>query len=224
MAFQFKIVKRAIKVDLPSFPSLSAETAPERLTGTVQDKDASAPEERMAKALDKQGIQYIFRYVVGAPKGMPGWKELDFLISSDGMLNAVEVDTVFTHRNKQQSDLLHDAIILNDQGIRTMGDIYPVVRHASGDTELSSQDLADKYVKQNFHRGPSTVGRANEYETPEVPEGIAPAVEVPSNPAIQTPQVSKNEPKKIVNKQVITAKKKVVVTRPVERKIARYDK
>ena len=170
MAFKFRITKRSIKVDLPSFPSSRGLDEPEQLVGSVQGKDASAPEERFAKALDKAGIQYIFRYTVGAPKGLPGWKEVDFIMVANGLVYAVEVDTAFTHRNKQQSDVLHDAIILNDRNVREMGDIYPQVQHVSGDSDLADQDKADQYVKTRYKRsGASTVGRANEYEAPNPP-------------------------------------------------------
>lgn len=111
---------------------------------------ASAPEERLAKALDKNGTQYEFRYIVGAPKGMPGWKELDFLIASGGLIYALEVDTAFTHRMKQNSDILHDAIILNDREIQTFGELYPKVTHVDGDSDLVDQESANKFVKNNF--------------------------------------------------------------------------
>lgn len=217
--FRFKIVKRALKVDLPSFTSNEAATEPEQLTGQVQGMQASAPEERMAKALDKAGIQYLFRYTVGAPRGLPGWKELDFLISSGGLLQAVEVDTAFTHRNKQQSDVLHDAIVLNDQSIQAMGELYPRVMHVSGDSDLSDQDSANKFVKQNFTKGDATVGRATTYETtPLAATQQAPAQQIPQT---SVPSVNRQKPRQTIGKTINT---QVTRNTSMSRKIERNDR
>ena len=116
----------------------------------VKDMDASAPEERLARALDKAGINYYFRWTVGAPRGLPGWKEVDFIISSGGLIYATEVDTAFTHRTKANADVLHDAIILNDRNLNEMGTLYPQVLHADGDSELANKTNAESYVKQRF--------------------------------------------------------------------------
>jgi hypothetical protein len=149
--FKFKTNRRPQITPMPSHVSIIHEEG-ETLLGSVQGKEASAPEERMAKELTKSGKQFLFRYVFGAPKGLPGWKELDFLISSNGLLYAVEVDTAFTHRNKAQKDKLHDALILADRHISSMGTLYPQVFHASGDTDLADQRNAAQYVKNNFGR------------------------------------------------------------------------
>lgn len=150
MAFKFKTPKKTPLIGLPSLPTSNAEQDEEVLTGTVQGVKASAPEERMAKALDKAQIQYIFRYTIGAPRGLPGWKELDFLVLTKGVTYAIEVDTAFTHRNKANSDVLHDAIILNDQGIQASGEVWPSVIHADGDLDLATKTSAAQYVKKLF--------------------------------------------------------------------------
>lgn len=111
---------------------------------------ASAPEERLARALDKAGISYQFRYTVGAPRGLPGWKEVDFIVPHKGLLYTVEVDTAFTHRDKKYSDRLHDEIILMDEELRTMGQLYPEVFHVDGDTDLANFANATAYVKRQF--------------------------------------------------------------------------
>lgn len=151
--FKFKKVGRRSTINLPTLPRLSDNDSPEQLMGSVNGMQASAPEERLARALDKAGIQYLFRYTVGAPRGLPGWKELDFLIPNNGILYAVEVDTAFTHRNKANSDVLHDAIIQNDPQIQMMGTLWPTTLHADGDSELSSSDNAQGYVKRTFGKG-----------------------------------------------------------------------
>jgi hypothetical protein len=150
--FRFRTRRPSSDINLPAFPQLSPRDEPEMLTGTVKDMDASAPEERLARALDEAGINYYFRWTVGAPRGLPGWKEVDFIIMSGGLLYAAEVDTAFTHRGKEQSDILHDAIILNDRNLQEMGTVYPQVLHADGDSELANNTNAKNYVKQRFGR------------------------------------------------------------------------
>lgn len=152
MAFKFKRTKKPVVVSLPSFPTIQEDSG-EMLTGMVNDMTASAPEERMANALREAGIPFQFRMVIGAPKGMPGWKELDFLIESKGLLYATEVDTAFTHRNKEQKDKLHDALVLNDRTLQSYGELYPQVFHVDGDYDLASRNTAKAYVRRTFGRG-----------------------------------------------------------------------
>lgn len=120
------------------------------LMGEVDGFQASAPEERLARALRKKNLQFQFRMTVGAPRGLPGWKELDFIVWSSGMLYAVEVDTAFTHRQKENADVLHDAIILNDPELQAMGTFYPKVFHADGDHDLADLFGANRWVTFTF--------------------------------------------------------------------------
>lgn len=147
--FRFRTRRVTDRIPLPSFPR-RREATEEPLTGMVGDLQASAPEERLAKALDKAKIPYRFRMTVGAPRGLPGWKELDFVASVNGIIYPIEVDTVFTHREKQNADVLHDAIILNDQYIQQLGTVYPQVTHVDGDSNLADNASAEMYVKQRF--------------------------------------------------------------------------
>lgn len=149
--FRFRTSRRASPFPLPSIPRYSEHTE-EPLTGMVNDMEASAPEERLANALTKARIPFYFRYVVGAPRGLPGWKELDFLASHNGILYAMEVDTAFTHRKKQNADVLHDAIVLNDPQIQEMGTVYPQVLHVDGDSDLADSKNSENFVKQRFGR------------------------------------------------------------------------
>ncbi len=153
MTFKFKKPGTYERINLPTWPRHSDLEAPEQLMGSVNGLQASAPEERLAKALDKAGINYVFRYTVGAPRGLPGWKELDFLIQHTGLIYAVEVDTAFTHRKKANADVLHDAIIQNDKQIQAMGTLWPTTLHADGDSELATFVNAQGYVARTFGKG-----------------------------------------------------------------------
>lgn len=148
--FKFRVPGSPVKIALPSRPQINSGTEEERLTGQVDGMTASAGEERLAKAFDDAGIQYQFRYVVGAPKGLPGWKELDFVVMRGGMVYTVEVDTAFTHRGKEYADVLHDAIVLNDKEIKLMGQVWPSVIHVDGESDLASKENASAYVRQRF--------------------------------------------------------------------------
>lgn len=134
----------------PFKPDIAPDNA-EVLSGEVMGMKASAPEERLYKALGKTGkVKGMrFRYAVGAPRGLPGWKECDFVVESMGLVYLIEVDTLFTHRNKKEKDRLHDAILLNEMNKQGMN-IYPRVIHLDGDTELVDQQNADTAAKRIF--------------------------------------------------------------------------
>jgi hypothetical protein len=133
----------------PHKPDAKAVDEPERLEGYVQGKQASDSEERMANALSgSAGVEsYEFRLALGAPRGFPGWKELDYLAISRGILYAIEVDDKFTHRAKAESDRLHDVIILKELNKSGGGTVWPEVFHA---LDINSQEAATSFVKNLF--------------------------------------------------------------------------
>lgn len=134
----------------PQMPRLDTGDEAEVLGGTVQGKKASAPEERLFRALEEVGITgATFRYTVGAPRGLPGWKELDALIPARGLVYAVEVDTAFTHREKGRADVLHDAIVLKELE-KTGLSVYPKVIHLDGESDLADRQWALNTVKRLF--------------------------------------------------------------------------
>jgi hypothetical protein len=142
---------RPPKAILPAPHKPRADTGDEAelLTGTVQGMKASAPEERLFNALRKIGISAEFRHTMGAPRGLPGWFEVDALVPVHGIVYAVEVDTEFTHRQKQRADVLHDARVLKSlegQGMQ----VYPSVIHLDGESDLVDQKWALATVKRHF--------------------------------------------------------------------------
>lgn len=143
--YRLRMPRRHIDLPATTKPSL-AQDEPEVLTGVVQGKPASEGEEYFARSLSASpGVTgYEFRVAVGAPRNMPGFKELDFAVYTMAMMYAVEIDTPFTHRNKASSDILHDAIVL--KSLRKKGSVYPQVFHVFAD----SQKVADQFVKRVF--------------------------------------------------------------------------
>lgn len=143
--------KKSGKLDLPApyRPRIDNGGEAELLEGQVNGMKASAGEERFAKALRKitsvDGFE--FRYTIGAPRGLPGWKEVDFIVQKQGTLYAIEVDTAFTHRDKKASDALHDGIVLKE--LAKLGlQLYPVVIHLDGESDLVDQQKADQTAKR----------------------------------------------------------------------------
>lgn len=120
---------------------------PELFTGVVKGFKASRGEERAANALyqNPKVSSFFFRMTIGAERNMPGFKELDYLIeSTTGMYYAVEVDSAFSHRFKGTSDILHDAIILENLNHLN---IYPRVIHWDIDHDLPSAAVAKQTVR-----------------------------------------------------------------------------
>ncbi len=122
------------------------DTEQETLTGEVNGFKASAPEERAVRGLVKRPtvVNYFFRMALGAERNLPGFKELDLLIETNSIWYAVEVDSPFTHRNKGTSDILHDAIVLENL---THLNVYPRVINLDQDADLSNQLQADQTMK-----------------------------------------------------------------------------
>lgn len=145
---------RVKRTRLPSFtpphkPAFS-QPAPEVLTGMVQNKKATAPEERMAKALEGHVDAFVFSYTVGAPKGAPGFNQLDFVVSKQGMIKEIEVDNLWTHRDKQIKDKVHDAFAISELR-KIFGDaVWPNVYRAIDSVDLKDQKTANEWVALNI--------------------------------------------------------------------------
>lgn len=148
-----KIYKPSKFKALPFAPRIAFGSGDEAefLVGEVNGMKASAPEERYVNALrqTKNVNGFEFRVALGAPRGMSGWKELDLLVDSLGVKHAIEIDTEFTHRDKGTSDVLHDAIVLNE--LRQLGYmVYPEVLHINGDRDLVDMKTALQTTRSQF--------------------------------------------------------------------------
>lgn len=87
-------------------------------SGTIDGLDAKIGEENLLRAATKYEMitGYKFRIAIGAPRNMPGYKELDFLLSNkSGQFVAIQVrDTDFIHKGfeMQAKDQMSDVFIL----------------------------------------------------------------------------------------------------------------
>ena len=116
----------------------------EQLIGSVRNMPASDIEERFAKALDKRGIQYWFRLPVGAPRGMPGYNEVDFLVINGGYY-PIQIDGEYSHLGHESKDILTDAKLM--VGLKEYSP-FPV-RHIPY-TQLGDQKAADMAARRVF--------------------------------------------------------------------------
>lgn len=130
--------------------TLTSDYNTEILEGVVQEKKASAGEERFARGLEayREKVKgYEFRMALGARRNMPGWLELDFLVETHTFYYAVEIDSVFTHRMKQNADVLHDAIVLKELNYLSL---YPKVIHIDGEKDLADPEMTKKTIRNLF--------------------------------------------------------------------------
>lgn len=154
-----------------------AKDEPEVFGGQIQGLKASIIEERFARALDGGKVSYQFRYTLGAPRGLPGWFEVDFLALQNGMVYPVEIDTAFTHRDKGRKDVLHDARVLQELEKEGLS-FFPKVTHIDGEISLADQKSAKALVKELF-------GGYSGIETP-----------MPTGEAVYGTKTQKEEPEK----------------------------
>ena len=149
MTFRYRVKKkRAVKEPKATYPQPVAEV--EVLTGKVQNKDATDIEERMARALDKQGIAYEFQTSFIAQMSLPGEIRLDFLVFHDGLYYPIQADGEYAHKSATQKarDRDRDAVLNK----RLYGLAQPVTRVPSDEYpfDLQDQDNADSFVREFF--------------------------------------------------------------------------
>lgn len=141
--FQYRVRKKKQPVNVRKTPTTATE--PEQLVGSVHGYNASEIEERFAKALDKREITYWFRVAINAERGMPGWKELDFLVEHFGIWPVEVEDVTYVHRGTSAEDALKDAITM--ESLKDYNP-HPVI-HVTN-FELETQELADATVRRLF--------------------------------------------------------------------------
>lgn len=123
------------------------------LTGQINGLKAAKGEERLARALNKRigkgTVQsFFFRSSPGLAKGMPGWKELDFEISTPHGTIAVSVEGAdFVHHgeSKRNQDKLNEMLIM--ERLAKIGRPVPRIERIF-DYELTTQADAEKVLKK----------------------------------------------------------------------------
>jgi len=119
----------------------------EFLSGVIDGRKASAPEERLARASQKYA-GFEFGLAVNGFRGEPGWKELDFLFNSRGTYIAVEVDdTSFIHRGEVLGIDPDDLFRL--EGLKKLGVEVPDIIHIDAE-KLATKLLAEQTARELF--------------------------------------------------------------------------
>lgn len=143
-----RVRPKKVEMPAPIQPSISGEDNEEILSGEVNGRRASKAEERLAIVLTRKGISFYFRYTLGAPRGLSGWFEVDFVIQTQSMIYAVEVDSAFTHATKKEKDRLHDARVL--KALEKKGNVFPIVIHIDGEVDLIDDKTTEATVRRLF--------------------------------------------------------------------------
>ena len=120
--------------------------AGEGLTGQVMGKDASDIEERYARALFKQGVEFQFQYDVWTAYTLPTeQKKVDFVVWDGGVPFPEEVDAAFTHNTAEQKayDVERDGIV-ND-AMASEG--WQPIRRIDGE-RMNTQEGADQVAME----------------------------------------------------------------------------
>ena len=119
---------------------------PEELYGWVNGLSATQGEERFYRAMAKlASVRNIgFRIPVGAPRGMPGWKELDFFVETYTGYRAIQIDGIdYVHRGTSEEDIIRDLITMKYLAPYNIG----IVLHVRADQLLTQED-ADKVARR----------------------------------------------------------------------------
>jgi hypothetical protein len=148
--FQYKRVKKAERVDRPRIQPPAEDG--NQYSGQIDGMKAAEGEENLYNAAIKTGhvIGLEFRKPVGAPRGMPGQKELDFLITlNTGEALAIQVrDYDFVHKGNKNAgeDEATDTYILmklKTEGVTVRGNKIITI----SDDDLATPELARKAVE-----------------------------------------------------------------------------
>jgi hypothetical protein len=142
---------RPIPVDKPTISQEEEDV----YTGIVLGDKASHGEENFYNAIMKTGmVSYVwFRYAVGAPRNLPGQKELDFLIITlSGAYIAVQIrDYEFVHAGAemQAKDRYSDIYILEElrnNGITVVDNEIKSVDNKDVDTPEEAKKVAERMM------------------------------------------------------------------------------
>ena len=143
-AFQYKLPK---KPAIQTLRKIRIDKEPEFLSGQIDGRKASEPEERLANA-SRRYASFSFEFAVNGFRGQPGYKEIDFLFQRSGAILAVEVDEMsFIHRGELQGQDPDDLIRL--EGLRKLGINVPEIIHIDA-AKLATREDADRVARELF--------------------------------------------------------------------------
>ena len=111
--------------------------APVSPGGTVQNQDASSYELRVARALDKLKLRYIFQYRILPERRGVGYSILDFLVLTVPLPTPLEVNGEFWHQPANNQDQ-----VLLEAQLNAAGRFNPLITLWDADLQDDDTTLA----------------------------------------------------------------------------------
>jgi hypothetical protein len=148
--FKYKKIKKAQQG--PVVDVTPGQEVESQYTGQIDGYKASQGEENFLKAAYKNGgiMNHIFRMSLGAPRNKPGYKELDFLLTSkSGEHIAIQIrDYDFIHKGQSSEgkDMATDSFLLQElakEGVTVRGNKILTV----SDDDVATPELAKRAVE-----------------------------------------------------------------------------
>jgi hypothetical protein len=125
------------------------------LTGMVKERQAQEGEERLAREFYKGIVKaqirdFYFEWSPGVPEGLPGWRQLDYMVFGYGKDVAIAIDDVdFVHRSAKAKN--HDKVgdMLFLERLNKLGYDIREIKHIPA-SDLATQEGAAKVYRELF--------------------------------------------------------------------------
>lgn len=148
----FKYKKKSVpRIPLDTKKPDFADT-PEQLVGEIAGMPASDLEERFYNMLNRSSAvwQKYFRMTLGAPRGLPGWLELDFLVETTYGWRAFEIDDVsFIHKGESERQEGLEKDLRRLDSLKKKGIDVREIEHVTNE-ELGTQEDANRWGQENI--------------------------------------------------------------------------
>jgi len=145
--YQYPIAKDRVDYDtrvLNRLPNVAE--AEEEFTGIIQGLPAkSREEERFARALENNNLNYVFEFEVPTADDLPGeQRSIDFLVDREGVQVPVEIKGAIGHgfEEDEAADLVREAILTEALG--KMGIYHDIV--SVFDYEIPTPEMANAKI------------------------------------------------------------------------------
>lgn len=149
MAFKYKKLRRAID-RFPSHKPKVAKEGEEALSGFYNGLPAKRDEEFFMQEASKlpsvRGVE--FRMAIGAPKGLPGWLELDGLLETYNGFRAFEIDDMsFIHLGQRENAETMVKDLRRIVGLQDKGIFINKVEHIDA-ADLTTREAARQLLRK----------------------------------------------------------------------------
>ena len=148
--FQYKIVKGPVQIE-PAPRTPVQQDAEELFTGFIHGKTAgSVLEERLARALDEAGLQFIYQYPVYGAYQIPGEEnKIDFMVFDGPVLIPLEPRGGFVHESPSKQATDQRRIQILNEVLRRYGikDIVQLDFDEPRDMESARKIIRDTFVR-----------------------------------------------------------------------------